>query len=200
MPGGEQMPSGGEEAGPPSGGDTGSLDAQLDEALDDFDESVSGDSAGSEPMEIDILNPMGSGSSESQSNEPIFEEAESGEQSEGGESGMSNENSDVAQRAADGSAGGEGSQAGETGEAGDQGADNSGASGGGAAAQTGGETGGGGQGFDGEADIIPIPDDVGDGRDDDIVLRQIRDAAMKERDPVLRERLWDEYRRIRDQR
>jgi hypothetical protein len=32
------------------------------------------------------------------------------------------------------------------------------------------------------------------------VLRQIRDAAMNERDPVLRDKLWDEYRRIRGAR
>ena len=51
---------------------------------------------------------------------------------------------------------------------------------------------------EGNADIIPIPDDVGDGRNDDIVMRQIREAAMQEKDPVLREKLWDEYRRIRD--
>ena len=37
-------------------------------------------------------------------------------------------------------------------------------------------------------------------RDDDIVMRQIREAAMKETNPELREKLWDEYRRIRDQR
>ncbi|HSM68286.1 MAG TPA: hypothetical protein VK830_01125, partial [Xanthomonadales bacterium] len=57
-----------------------------------------------------------------------------------------------------------------------------------------------GQAEEGATDSMPIPDDVGDGRDDDIVLRQIREAAMKEQDPVLREKLWDEYRRIRDQR
>ena len=48
-------------------------------------------------------------------------------------------------------------------------------------------------------EIIPIPDDIDDGQGDDIVLRQIRDAASKERDPILREKLWDEYRRIKDQ-
>ncbi|MBT8064904.1 MAG: hypothetical protein HKP03_10040 [Xanthomonadales bacterium] len=57
----------------------------------------------------------------------------------------------------------------------------------------------GGQESGGE-DIIPIPGDVGDGRNDDIVLRQIREAAMNERDPVLREKLWDEYRRIKGSR
>ncbi|MDG1082189.1 MAG: hypothetical protein P8P14_07375, partial [Porticoccaceae bacterium] len=50
-----------------------------------------------------------------------------------------------------------------------------------------------------QADIIPIPEDIGDGQGDDIVLRQIRDAASKEQDPILREKLWDEYRRIKDQ-
>jgi hypothetical protein len=39
-----------------------------------------------------------------------------------------------------------------------------------------------------------IPPDVGDGADDDIVARQLREAAMKEEDPELREKLWDEYR------
>lgn len=39
-----------------------------------------------------------------------------------------------------------------------------------------------------------VPPDVGTGDDDDIVARQIREAAMKEEDPELREKLWDEYR------
>ncbi len=38
-----------------------------------------------------------------------------------------------------------------------------------------------------------IPDGVPDGADDDIVARQIREAAMNETDPVLREKLWREY-------
>lgn len=44
---------------------------------------------------------------------------------------------------------------------------------------------------------IPPPPDVGDGRDDDVVARQIREAAMKEEDPAIREKLWDEYRRYK---
>ena len=43
-------------------------------------------------------------------------------------------------------------------------------------------------------DAIPVPRDVGDGKDDDVVARQLREAAMKEKDPVLREKLWQEYR------
>ena len=44
-----------------------------------------------------------------------------------------------------------------------------------------------------------IPSDIEDGSDDDIVARQIREAAMKEPDPVLREKLWDEYRKYKNQ-
>lgn len=44
-----------------------------------------------------------------------------------------------------------------------------------------------------------MPDDIGDGSDDDIVARQIREAASKEKDPVLRDKLWDEYRKYKDQ-
>lgn len=47
----------------------------------------------------------------------------------------------------------------------------------------------------GEQGAFPIPDDIPSGRDDDVVARQIREAAMREPDPELRERLWDEYRR-----
>jgi len=43
----------------------------------------------------------------------------------------------------------------------------------------------------------PVPSDIPDGSDDDIVARQIREAAMKEQDPVLREKLWDEYRKYK---
>jgi len=40
-----------------------------------------------------------------------------------------------------------------------------------------------------------VPADIRDGSDDDVVARQIREAAMKEQDPELREKLWDEYRK-----
>jgi hypothetical protein len=42
-----------------------------------------------------------------------------------------------------------------------------------------------------------IPDDVPDARDDDIIARQLREAAMNETDPELREKLWEEYRRYK---
>jgi hypothetical protein len=43
----------------------------------------------------------------------------------------------------------------------------------------------------------PQPADVPDGRDDDVVARQLREAAEKESDPELRKKLWDEYRRYK---
>ena len=39
-----------------------------------------------------------------------------------------------------------------------------------------------------------VPADVGNGNDDDVVARQLREAAMKEKDPQLQEKLWQEYR------
>jgi hypothetical protein len=41
---------------------------------------------------------------------------------------------------------------------------------------------------------------VGDGRDDDVVARQLREAALSEKDPAIREKLWDEYRRYKGTR
>lgn len=48
-----------------------------------------------------------------------------------------------------------------------------------------------------QGDASRVPADVGDGRNDDVVARQIREAAMAEEDPKIRERLWDEYRRYK---
>jgi hypothetical protein len=36
------------------------------------------------------------------------------------------------------------------------------------------------------------------GDDDDVVARQLREAAEKETDPVMKEKLWDEYRRYKE--
>ncbi|MDA1075869.1 MAG: hypothetical protein O3A63_14060 [Proteobacteria bacterium] len=42
-----------------------------------------------------------------------------------------------------------------------------------------------------------VPADLPDARDDDIIARQLREAAMQETDPELREKLWEEYRRYK---
>lgn len=44
------------------------------------------------------------------------------------------------------------------------------------------------------AETYPVPSDIPEGNDDDVVARQLREAAMHEPDPELREKLWDEYR------
>ncbi len=44
------------------------------------------------------------------------------------------------------------------------------------------------------AETFPPPEDIPSGRDDDVVARQLREAAMREPDPELREALWEEYR------
>ncbi len=50
----------------------------------------------------------------------------------------------------------------------------------------------------GHSDIpVEIPADIGSPQGDDIIARQLREAAMKEQDPVLREKLWNEYRKYK---
>ncbi|MBT4522875.1 MAG: hypothetical protein HOC23_22980 [Halieaceae bacterium] len=43
----------------------------------------------------------------------------------------------------------------------------------------------------------PAPAGIPDGNDDDVVARQLREAAMREPDPAVREKLWDEYRKYK---
>jgi len=193
-----------------SGG--GGADEAFEESLGDFDEAVAGGgSGGGGEGEIDILDPMGSGSSGTPSDQPVFAEGDLGDE------GDSGENQSVAQRAASGSS----SSSSSSGDGGQQSSSSSSQS---SSEQSqdqnsenaGGLSGGGGAGAEegerdikaassqgteeGSSEIIPIPADIGDGRNDNIVLRQIRDAALNETDPVLREKLWDEYRRIKGAR
>jgi hypothetical protein len=183
---------GGSSGGGSSGGGSSSggggvsiddLDAELDTSLDDFDSRVGGSGDSSN---IDVLDPMGGGGSTYDSSQAIYEELDSGGDSvaERAEQGPGGESSDGA---ASGGASAESS---------------GGARGGGASAESsGGARGGAGNGGPGGASgaATPLPDDIGDGRGDNIVERQIREAAMRESDPVLREKLWDEYRRVKGQ-
>lgn len=41
------------------------------------------------------------------------------------------------------------------------------------------------------------PRDIPDGSDDDVVARQLREAAERETSPALKEKLWEEYRRYK---
>ena len=148
------------------------LDQALDESLEGFDDNVGGQ--GSDSAEIDILSPTGGGGVQSDSEAPLFEEADA----------IAEANAEIESRAAEGPNADSADNA--NGAEGDGGSEGQG--------QT-------EEGSPGTAanDVIPIPEDIDDGQGDDIVLRQIRDAAMKEKDPVLREKLWDEYRRIKNQ-
>jgi hypothetical protein len=42
-----------------------------------------------------------------------------------------------------------------------------------------------------------IPKDVDDARDDDVIARQLREAAMAETDPAVREKLWADYQKYK---
>tara|TARA_R110002072_G_scaffold48681_1_gene132999 strand:- start:16365 stop:17030 length:666 start_codon:yes stop_codon:yes gene_type:complete len=44
---------------------------------------------------------------------------------------------------------------------------------------------------------INTPPDLINSKGDDVIARQLREAAQKEKDPVLREKLWDEYRKYK---
>jgi hypothetical protein len=194
---GEQMPLPAGAAGENVGERLEDLDSQLDEALGDFDETM-GESSGANSngggeQEIDILNPMTSGEASSENGEPLYDDGDL-------EGSGAVENESIAQRAAQGA------------DSGSQSSEQSGGQQGSASASEGGESGASaiegqqagssssGTKTDGAGNVIPVPEDVGDGRNDDIVLRQIREAALQEKDPVLREKLWEEYRRIRDQK
>ncbi len=44
---------------------------------------------------------------------------------------------------------------------------------------------------------INIPPDLVNSKGDDVIARQLREAALKEKDPALKEKLWDEYRKYK---
>lgn len=175
---GDSVGNNGSPQGEDDGGIDGSdgesiegLDAELDASLEGFDDSVGGSSSQG-PSEIDILSPSGSSGVTVGTDEPLFEEADSGTPDESNtEVEQAAQSSPQSPDSAEGAPGQLDQQGGEM-SAGQQPAD---------------------------AAVIPIPEDIDDGQGDGIVLRQLRDAAMRETDPDLRERLWDEYRRIKNQ-
>ena len=93
---------------------------------------------------------------------------------------------------AEGTEGAEGAE-GTTGTAG--GDEESGAeSGGGANSSNGG---GAGRGAPHQGGRPGTPPDIPDGSDDDVVAKQLREAAEKETDPELKKKLWEEYRKYK---
>lgn len=57
----------------------------------------------------------------------------------------------------------------------------------------------GGRGQPHQGPRFPAPEGTPDGSDDDVVARQLREAAETEEDPELRKRLWEEYRKYKSQ-
>ena len=52
-------------------------------------------------------------------------------------------------------------------------------------------------GVEKQAKTSPRSEGVGGGSDDDVVARQLQEAAEKEQDPVMKEKLWEEYRKYK---
>ena len=103
-----------------------------------------------------------------------------------------------------GGAGGAAASAGESGEpgSGEPGAETAGSlpsgASGAASGSARGPSGAGGPGGAGQQTASSsAPPDIPDGSDDDVVARQLREAAEKETDPQLKEKLWDEYRKYK---
>ena len=44
---------------------------------------------------------------------------------------------------------------------------------------------------------VNTPPDLVNSKGDDVIARQLREAAQKEREPILREKLWNEYRKYK---
>ena len=170
--------------------DTEQLDLELERKLEEFDRAI-GRQKSSE--EVDILSQKGR--SMPLDHGSAFDEAELGELH--ANMGIGDEDDSIVGRASGGS--GMESSSGKNGqnESGSQNHGGEGSDGESDGAQ-GGPSSSGSGGSTGQASI-PLPDDIDDGQGDDIVLRQLREAAMREQDPLMREKLWDEYRRIKGQ-
>lgn len=102
----------------------------------------------------------------------------------GGASGETGDGSDgeSGQAAAEGEGAQEGRQSGQQGADGEPGRE---------------QTTAGAQGRPRGGNQSSAPDDIPDGRNDDVIARQLREAAEKETDPELKKKLWDEYRRYK---
>ena len=168
-------PSGGSSApsapSAPSGSDGTSVD-DLDQTLDDTLGDFDDDMStqnSGSSDEIDILSPQGNRT------------LEQDQSMDGSDGDMSTSDSSIEQRAEQGAPESSSSADGAEGEASDS--------------QSSAST----NSSSDEQPKVELPEDIGDGQGDDIVLRQIREAALNERDPVLREKLWEEYRRIKNQ-
>lgn len=173
-----------------------SLDAELGTSLSAFDEKLL-----REQKEISeksrAASTSAAGGSQGNPDASSNERGQGQGQSSGGEasdeSGKSGGESATGSAGAGGESGQESGKQGEPGEPGEAGeAARKGQEGGEQVASAGGPGEAGGQ-----AGNTNVPPDIPDGKDDDVVARQLREAAENEQDPELREKLWDEYRRYK---
>ena len=185
MPGGN-MPdanSGAMPGGSPGGTGDESLDEVFNKSLGDFDGEMERERSG--------MASSGQGSSQS------ADRREAGDATAGGGGNMDGPGGmvSVPSSSADGGMTGGGMAGGQASTSGD--ADSSdgqqSASGGGAdGAPEAAEESEGNE----NAQVANVPDDIPlEGTAEDQVARQIREAAMAEKDPVIRDALWDEYRK-----
>ncbi|MGB5442018.1 MAG: hypothetical protein WBN57_05265 [Gammaproteobacteria bacterium] len=93
--------------------------------------------------------------------------------------------------------GAEGSEGSESSEGTEDGAGEYGAQPGDGRGASSGNGGGAGPGSQRQQGGQGTPRDIPDGSDDDVVARQLREAAEKETDPELKEKLWEEYRKYK---
>ena len=108
----------------------------------------------------------------------------------GGDAGAQGEGDAGAQ----GEASAQGAQVGVSGDSGDlSGRGDQSVSGAGGDLPPTGAAGGGGR----RTGALGRPADIPDGSDDDLVARQMREAAEKETDPALKKKLWEEYRKYK---
>jgi hypothetical protein len=155
----------------------GDLDDVFDKSLGDFDGGING--------EREVIASTGGGAAKGAG---AREQSDAGAVGDG--SGMSS----------DGSMSGSGSMGGgsaESGAAGSTASSGSSAGEGGEGSYSGNEQREGGE-FENEGKTVELPDDIPiDGSGDDVVGRQIREAAisMQDIDPKAAEALWDEYRK-----
>lgn len=181
--------SSGSNTGGTGSGNQGDLEGVFDESLGDFDQEMG--------REASDIASSGQGSTQS------AQQRESGDagavrDSARGQSGMSQSGGGAAAAGGVASASGAGSMSGSSGSGqGEAGAQSSEDAGEGQDGVTSGLGGGDVDAAEQEAaKAARIPEDIPmDGSAEDQVARQIREAAMAETDPAIRDALWDEYRK-----
>ncbi len=165
------------------------LDAELSSSLSEFDEKLLREQK--ELAEKSRSTSAGGSGEQAQHGEGASGKAGEGEGENaaggsGGESGKSGGESSAGGARGDGESERQAESGQQSGTAGE------GAAGNEQVASAGGASGDGRQ-----AGKIATPPDIPDGKDDDIVARQLREAAENEQDPELRAKLWEEYRKYK---